>query len=40
MCPSNIVKYRISDEGKTLIATERFHGPFVRYDDVWVFDKK
>jgi hypothetical protein len=37
---SNIVKYALSEDGNTLIATEHFCGPVIKYDNVWVFDKE
>ena len=37
---TNVVKYKLSEDGKTLTATERFRGPAVKYDNVWVFDKE
>ncbi len=36
---SNIVRYELSEDGKTLTASERFRGPAVKYDNVWVFEK-
>ncbi len=37
---SNIVKYHLSEDGKTFTATESFRGPRLKYDNVWVFDKE
>jgi hypothetical protein len=36
---TNVVRYRLSDDGLTLTATESFRGPRLKYDNVWVFDK-
>jgi hypothetical protein len=36
---SNIVRYELSEDGKTLTAIERFRGPAVKYDNIWVFEK-
>ncbi len=36
---SNIVRYELSEDGKTLTATERFRGPAVKYDNIWIFEK-
>jgi hypothetical protein len=36
---SNVVKYHLSEDGKTLIATEHFRGPILKYGNVWVFEK-
>ena len=36
---SNVVRYHLSEVGKTLTATERFRGPILKYDNVWVFEK-
>jgi hypothetical protein len=36
---SNNVRYELSEDGKTLTATERFRGPVVKYDNIWVFEK-
>lgn len=37
---TNIVRYRLSDNGQTLIAEEQFRGREHRYDNKWVFDKQ
>jgi len=37
---SNVVRYHLSEDGKTFIATERFRGPELKYDNVWVFDRE
>lgn len=36
----NVVRYGLSEDGKTYTATESFLGPIVKYDNVWVFDKE
>lgn len=35
---TTIVRYHLSDGGRTLTATESFRGPVVKYDHVWVFE--
>lgn len=37
---SNVVRYHLSEDGKTFTATEIFRGPRLKYDNVWVFDKQ
>jgi hypothetical protein len=37
---TNLVRYSLSADGKTFTATERFRGPVVKYDNIWVFDKE
>lgn len=37
---TNTVRYTLKDGGKTLVAEESFRGPVVRYDNLWVADKK
>lgn len=37
---TNVVTYRLSEDGRTLTAKEVFRGPIVKYDNVWVFEKK
>lgn len=37
---TNVVRYSLSEDGKILTATERFRGPVVKYDNLWVFDKE
>lgn len=34
---SNVVRYRLLEGGAILEASERFRGPALRYDNVWVF---
>ena len=36
---TNIVRYRLSDDGQTLIAEEQFRGREHSHDNKWVFDK-
>lgn len=37
---TNVVHYRLTDGGATLIAQESFRGPRLQYDNSWVFDRK
>jgi hypothetical protein len=37
---TNIVRYQLSEDGKTFTATESFRGPRLKYDNVWVFDRQ
>lgn len=37
---TNIVRYQLSPDGKTFIATESFRGPKLKYDNIWVFDRE
>jgi hypothetical protein len=37
---TNVVRYTLSDGGKTLIADEKFRGPRLKYDNVWVAVKQ
>jgi hypothetical protein len=34
------VRYTLKDGGKTFVAEESFRGPVVKYDNLWVADKK
>ena len=36
---SNVVRYSLSDEGKTFVAEERFRSASTRYDNLWVLDR-
>jgi hypothetical protein len=35
----DVVRYELSEDGKILTATERFRGPVVKYDNLWIFEK-
>jgi hypothetical protein len=37
---TNAVRYRLSDNGRTLTAEERFRGRDLSYDNVWVLDRQ
>jgi hypothetical protein len=37
---TNVVRYGLSEDGKTFTATESFRGPRLKYDNTWVFDKE
>ncbi len=36
---TNVVRYHLSDDGRVLTAAEKFKGPRLKYENVWVFDK-
>lgn len=36
----NTVRYRLSDDGRSLLADERFRGPALSYDNLWVFERR
>lgn len=37
---TDIVRYTLRDSGKTFGAEEKFRGPVVKYDNLWVAEKK
>ena len=37
---TDIVRYTLKDGGKTFVAEEKFRGPVVKYDNLWVADRK
>ncbi len=37
---TNVVRYALKDGGKTFVAEEKFRGPVVKYDNLWVAGKK
>jgi hypothetical protein len=37
---TNTVRYTLKDGGRTFVAEEKFRGPVVKYDNLWVADKK
>jgi len=37
---TNVVYYRLREDGKVLEAEEHFRGPNHKHDNVWVFDRK
>lgn len=37
---TNVVKYSLSPDGKTLTAEERFTGPVLKYENIWVFQRE
>ncbi|MEW5902646.1 MAG: hypothetical protein AB1715_14360, partial [Acidobacteriota bacterium] len=37
---TNIVRYSLRDEGRTFVAEEKFRGPVLKYDNLWVADRK
>lgn len=36
---TDTVRYSLRDGGQTFVAEEKFRGPIVKYDNVWVADK-
>lgn len=37
---TNIVHYSLREGGRVIEAAEKFRGPKLSYDNLWVFDKK
>jgi hypothetical protein len=37
---TNTVRYRLKENGRTLEAAEKFRGPRLKYDNLWVLEKK
>lgn len=37
---TDTVRYSLQDGGKAFVAEEKFRGPVVKYDNLWVTDKK
>lgn len=37
---TDVVRYTLKDGGKTFVADEKFRGPVVKYDDLWVADRQ
>ncbi len=37
---SDTVRYTLTNGGKTFVAEESFRGPILKYDDLWVADRK
>lgn len=37
---TNVVEYTLSEDGKRLTAVEHFKGPQLKYENIWVFDRK
>jgi dienelactone hydrolase len=37
---TNVVRYKLADEGRTFIAEERFRSELRSYENTWVFDKQ
>jgi len=37
---TNVVRYTLRDGGKTFVAEEKFRGPVLKYDNLWVADRK
>lgn len=37
---TNVVRYSLRDGGRTFVAEEKFRGPVLKYDNLWVADRK
>jgi hypothetical protein len=37
---TNVVRYSLRDGGRTLVAEEKFRGPFHKHDNLWIADRK
>lgn len=37
---TNVVRYTLRDGGRTFVAEEKFRGPKLQYDNLWVADRK
>jgi hypothetical protein len=37
---TNVVRYSLRDGGRTFVAEEKFRGPVLKYDNLWVADLK
>jgi len=37
---TNVVRYSLRDNGSTFVAEEKFRGPVLKYDNLWVADRK
>lgn len=37
---TDVVRYTLKEGGKSFVAEEKFRGPVVKYDNLWVADKK
>ncbi|HMA53377.1 MAG TPA: hypothetical protein VKT17_02900 [Acidobacteriota bacterium] len=37
---TNVVRYTLQDGGRTFVAEEKFRGPALQYDNLWVADRK
>jgi len=37
---TNTVRYSLLDGGRTLVAEEKFRGPFHKHDNLWIADRK
>jgi hypothetical protein len=37
---TNVVRYSLRDGGRTFMAEEKFRGPVLKYDNLWVADRK
>ncbi len=37
---TNVVRYSLRDGGRTFVAEEKFRGPVLNYDNLWVADRK
>jgi hypothetical protein len=37
---NNVVRYHLADNGRTLVADEKFRGPLLKYANLWVLRKQ
>ncbi len=37
---TNVVRYSLRDGGRTFVAEEKFRGPVLKYDNLWIADRK
>ena len=37
---TNLVRYAMASDGRSFTAMERFRGPKLNYDNVWVMEKQ
>jgi hypothetical protein len=37
---TSVVRYGLRDEGRTFVAEEAFRGPVLKYDNLWVAERK
>jgi hypothetical protein len=37
---TDVVRYTLRDGGQTFVAEEKFRGPVLKYDDLWVAERK
>jgi hypothetical protein len=37
---TNVVRYSLKNGGRTFVAEEKFRGPVIQYDNLWISDRK